>query len=221
MEPLSLALLFSSIIGGGAAAASAAGQAGAQRSQDWRIASMDDNTRQLMARMENNRQRESDAQRIAFGESMANPYRHQMSQGDSASRLHFLQRAKYEPRKYSGGYGTGQPLTKTGGFSFTPSAGYRRGMGALYKDVMAGNTAPSVAGRPENLGQTAALDLTGPMAGTGPATPAQGPAPLSRRDLQDPLALGGWNSGAPRITAQQRQEYEQFLEEERRRREES
>lgn len=103
--------------------------------------------------------RESDVRDLAFKESTLDPFRQQAQQAGAMSKLDRLERGAYAPvqLKAAPGY-EGYVPTMTGGFSYEKSPELRAGAGALKRNVMGGNVAPSMT-NPENYGKTAALDL--------------------------------------------------------------
>lgn len=113
--------------------------------------------------------REQGLMRASYEESMADPFRHQLSQAGAMTDLDRIEHASYAP--FTVGlpdrYAKYKP-TISGGYSWQPSDEVRAGAGKLKQSVMAGNTAPSMTS-PDNYGKTATLDL---YSGADPRTPA-------------------------------------------------
>jgi len=105
----------------------------------------------------------------ASNESMADPFRQQLSQAGAAAKLDRLQHASYSPVSVNvpARYAQYKPQV-TGGYSYERSPEVRQAAGALKESVLAGRTAPSMTS-PDNYGKTATLDL---YSGQDPRTDA-------------------------------------------------
>lgn len=108
-----------------------------------------------------------DTQSLAGRESELDPFRNQMSQAKDIGQLDRLERASYAPVKL--GMPSGSPYAKympqtSGGYSYEKSPELMASASALKKNVMGGNTAPSMT-NPDNYGKTGAMDILGVMAG--------------------------------------------------------
>lgn len=120
------------------AGASATGSAISARNQN--------RTQQQMTKEQLDAERAMHALELAYKESTANPFRHQMMQGASLSALDELERGQYTPAKLdvSGSPYASYVPKQTGGYSYQKSPELVNAAAALKKDVLAGNRAPSV-----------------------------------------------------------------------------
>lgn len=123
-----------------------------------------------------------DTQSLAGRESELDPFRNQMSQAKDIGQLDRLERASYAPVKL--GMPSGSPYAKympqtSGGYSYEKSPELMASASALKKNVMGGNTAPSMT-NPDNYGKTGAMDILGVMAGK-----------------KDPTSSSSFSTGAP------------------------
>lgn len=139
---------------------------------------------------------------IAAAESMADPFRHQLSQGRAINSLDRMERASYTPVRATptGPYAKYVPQV-SGGFSYEKSPELMASAGALKRDVMSGRTAPTMT-NPMNYGRTATLSLDP----SGAPGPAPRPDAAATRPLSDFIASydrrgGGSGGGAVRGAA--------------------
>jgi hypothetical protein len=116
-----------------------------------------------MSREEIAAQKEMQAREIALKESELNPFRQQLAQAGSIASLDRLERGAYKPVTLQGAapYAQYKPQM-SGGYSYEKSPELVASAGALKKDVMSGNRAPSAiqppgSSQPADL--TALLDL--------------------------------------------------------------
>lgn len=124
-----------------------------------------------LAAADDARARDLNTAGLAADESMADPFRQQLAQAGAIGRLDLMERM--------GGTNTFTPPPEmasyvpqlVGGFSYTPSLDARGSAAALKRNIMAGNTAPTMTD-PANYGRTAALNLLPVLAGRrDPAEP--------------------------------------------------
>lgn len=103
--------------------------------------------------------RESDIRDLASKESTLDPFRQQMMQAGDISKLDRIERGSYSPVHMtpSGPYASYVPQM-SGGFNYSKSPELIQSAAALKRNVMGGNTAPTMTD-PTNYGKTAALDL--------------------------------------------------------------
>lgn len=147
MEPATAML----ILGAASAASSAGGSiaAGKMNRRGERVA------REQLAQ-----QKAQQDQDVAVKESMLDPFRQQMSQATDISALDRMERGSYTPVKLQGGPSryAGNTPSFAGGFSYEKSPELIASAGALKRNVMGGNVAPTQT-NPANRGKTATLDL--------------------------------------------------------------
>jgi hypothetical protein len=142
----------------------------------------------------------SDRQSTALDESKLDPFRQQMFQANDLSSLDRLERATYSPVHLSAapGYGASVPHL-FGGASYEKSPELVSAAGALKRNIIGGNVAPSMTD-PANYGKTAALNLARiTNEGIDPAT-------VSFRGIA-PIDGAAESPGAPGVAAPGRYGY--------------
>lgn len=149
---LSTMELLTLILGAGQGASSSMAAAGASKRQT------------QLSRDEIAERRAGRNQGVAAAESMADPFRHQLDQGNAIAKLDRMERASFAPTKIAPQGGYAAPAM-SGGLSYTKSPELISSAAALKKNVMGGNTAPTMTD-PANYGKTGALDLV-TLAATG------------------------------------------------------
>lgn len=162
MAPFVIPLLMA-IAGGAGAASSAVSSSKQNKSQ------------QAMTREQIAAEKEAQARDIALKESEMNPFRQQLAQAGSLSSLDQLERGAYKPVSVQGAapYAQYKPQM-SGGFSYEKSPELVAAAGALKKDVLAGNRAPSVLPQPytpvqSGVGRTAPVGTSTVDLGTATA----------------------------------------------------
>jgi len=187
IAPLVIPLLMA-IAGGAGATSSAISSSKANKSQ------------QQMSREQIAAEKEMQAREIALKESELNPFRQQLAQAGSIQSLDRLERGAYKPVTLQGGgpYAQYKPQM-SGGYSYEKSPELIASAGALKKDVMSGNRAPSAIQAPgsnQSADVTALLDLLAMLypddtypAARRPARVTRPPADTAGRTL--PGRVGG------------------------------
>lgn len=128
------------------------------------------------------------AQDLAFKESLADPFRQQMSQAKALRKLDMLERARYRPTRLTPAapYASYVPEV-SGGFSYEQSPELTQDAAALKRNVRGGNVAPTMT-NPANYGRTSTLDLIRMAAdGVDPATVRAGARGGPRRRVTTPM----------------------------------
>jgi hypothetical protein len=116
---------------------------------------------------------------VASRESLADPFRQQLSQGNALQRLDMMARANYTPSKISVPPEMQRFVPQVNhGFSYTPNPDLQTAAKLLQRSIASGQTAPTMTD-PANYGRTAALNLNDPRAPTAGAQGPMAPAPGS------------------------------------------
>lgn len=133
---------------------------GSKNKNQQKLLEMELANRLKLGEMEDRRARDLADQNTASEESMANPFRHQVSQGRSALSLDAMERANFSPAQVTGGSSryAGNKPTISGGFNYEISPELRAAAASLKASVLRGETAPTMT-NPANYGRTAALQL--------------------------------------------------------------
>lgn len=131
---------------------------------------------------------------VASRESLADPFRQQLAQGNALQRLDMLGRANYTPSKISVPPEMQRFVPQVNhGFSYTPNPDMQTAAKLLQQSVAGGQTAPTMTD-PANYGRTAALNLNDPRGATAapkpmtPAAPGSGGSAIPRTGAATPGA---------------------------------